>query len=205
MDTWVWIVIAVAAAIVLLGLILRARARRTRSLKETFGPEYDRAVEQAGGTRDAERELRERQKRHEALDIRPLSPEARDRYVRQWQSTQTRFVDDPKGAVAEADQLVQQVMKDRGYPTDDFDRRVDEVSVAHPQLVEKYRTANGIARASERDEASTEDLRHSVRHYRALFAELLEVGGNGVENVDEVTSRDETEAEVDMSNVQRLR
>jgi hypothetical protein len=203
MDTWVWIVIAVAAAIVLLGVVGAARARRTRSLKQTFGPEYDRAVEQAGGTRDAERELRGRQKRHEALDIRPLSPEARDRYVRRWQSTQTRFVDDPKGAVAEADQLVQQVMKDRGYPTDDFDRRVDEVSVAHPQLVEKYRTANGIARASERNEASTEDLRHSVRHYRALFAELLEVGGNGVENVDDVTSRDE--AEVDTSNVQRLR
>jgi hypothetical protein len=205
MDTWVWIVIAVAAAIVLLGVVGAARARRTRSLKQTFGPEYDRAVEQAGGTRDAERELRGRQKRHDALDIRPLSPEARDRYVRRWQSTQTRFVDDPTGAVAEADQLVQQVMKDRGYPTDDFDRRVDEVSVAHPQLVEKYRTANGIARASERNEASTEDLRHSVRHYRALFAELLEVGGNGVENVDDVTSRDEAEAEVDTSNVQRLR
>src|SRR5436305_6561617 len=204
MDTWVWIVIAVAAAIVLLGLILGARARRTRSLKETFGPEYDRAVEQAGGTRDAERELRGRQKRHEALDIRPLSPEARARYVRRWQATQARFVDDPKGAVAEADQLVQQVMKDRGYPTDDFDRRVDEVSVAHPQLVEKYRTANGIARASERNEASTEDLRHSGRHYRALFAELLEVDGNGVENVDDVTSRDEPGA-VDTGNVPRLR
>ena len=95
-------------------------------------------------------------------------------------------------------------MKDRGYPTDDFGRRVDEVSVEHPQLVEKYRTANGIARASERNEASTEDLRHSVRHYRALFAELLEVDGNGVENVDDVTSRDEPEA-VDTGNVQRLR
>src|SRR5438477_3770821 len=203
MNTWVWIVIAVAAAIVLLGLVLATRAKRSRSLKETFGPEYDRTVERAGGKGDAERELRERQKRHEALDIRPLSPEGRDRYVRRWQSTQTRFVDDPKGAVAEADILVQQVMKDRGYPTDDFDRRVDEVSVAHPQLVEKYRTADGIARASERNEASTEDLRHSVRHYRALFAELLEVDDSGVENVDDVTSRDE--AEVDTRNVQRLR
>jgi FtsZ-interacting cell division protein ZipA len=203
MDTWVWIVIAVAVAIVLLGVVWAARTKRTRSLRETFGPEYDRTVEQAGGKRDAERELHERQKRHDALDIRPLSPEARDRYVRRWVSTQTRFVDDPKGAVAEADVLVQQVMKDRGYPTDDFDRRVDEVSVAHPQLVEKYRTANGIARASERNEASTEDLRHSVRHYRALFAELLEVENNGVEDVDDVTSRDE--AEVDTRNVQRLR
>lgn len=204
MATWVWIVIAVVAAIVLLGVVLNAaRARRTRALQERFGGEYDRTVEQAGGRRGAERELREREKRHEELDIRPLSPEARDRYVRRWQSTQTRFVDDPKGAVVEADLLVQQVMKERGYPTDDFDQRVGEISVAHPQVVEKYRTATGIARASERGEASTEDLRQSVRHYRALFAELLEVDGDRIENVDDVSSRDE--AEVDTRNVQRLR
>jgi hypothetical protein len=204
MATWVWIVIAVVAAIVLLGVVLNAaRARRTRALQERFGGEYDRTVEQAGGRRGAERELREREKRHEELDIRPLSPEARDRYVRRWQSTQTRFVDDPKGAVVEADLLVQQVMKERGYPTEDFDQRVGEISVAHPQVVEKYRTATGIARASERGEASTEDLRQSVRHYRALFAELLEVDGDRIENVDDVSSRDE--AEVDTRNVQRLR
>jgi hypothetical protein len=204
MATWVWIVIAVVAAIILLGVVWSAaRTRRTRALRERFGSEYDRTVEQAGGQRDAERELRAREKRHEALDIRPLSPEAHDGYTRRWQSTQTRFVDDPKGAVVEADLLVQQVMKERGYPTDDFERRVDEISVAHPQLVEKYRTATGIARASERNEASTEDLRHSVRHYRALFAELLEVDGDRVENVDDVSSRDE--AEVDTRNVQRLR
>jgi hypothetical protein len=203
MATWVWIVIAVAAAIVVLGIVWSAlRAKRSRSLQEAFGPEYDRTVEAAGGTRAAERELRGRQKQHEQLDIRPLSPEARDRYAQRWRSTQTRFVDDPKGAVAEADTLVQQVMKERGYPTQDFDRRVAEVSVAHPQLVEKYRTANGIARASERNEASTEELRHSVRHYRALFAELLDVDED-VENVDDVTSRDE--ADVEMKNVSRLR
>jgi hypothetical protein len=204
MATWVWIIIAVVAAIVLLGVVWSAtRARRTRALHERFGSEYDRTVEQAGGRRGAERELRAREKRHEALDIRPLSPESRDRYVRRWQSTQTRFVDDPKGAVSEADVLVQEVMKERGYPTEDFDQRIGEISVAHPQLVEKYRTADGIARASERNEASTEDLRQSVRHYRALFAELLEVDGNGVENVDDVSSREE--AEVDTSNVSRLR
>jgi hypothetical protein len=205
MATWVWIVIAVAAAIVLLGILWNAtRARRSRALRERFGREYDRTVEQAGGQRDAERELREREKRHDALDIRPLSPESRDRYARSWQSTQTRFVDDPKGAVVEADLLVQQVMKERGYPTDDFERRVDEISVAHPQVVEKYRTATGIARASERGEASTEDLRHSVRHYRALFAELLEVDRDDVENVDDVGSRDEAEVDT-RRNVQRLR
>ena len=204
MATWVWIIIAVVAAIVLLGIVLNVtRARRTRALRERFGSEYDRSVEQAGGRRDAERELREREKRHDELDIRPLSPESRDRYARQWQSTQTRFVDDPQGAVFEADQLVQQVMKERGYPTEGFEERVGEISVAHPQVVEKYRTATGIARASERGDASTEDLRQSVRHYRALFSELLEVDGDVVENVDDVSSRDEAEAE--RQNVSRLR
>ena len=203
MDTWVWIVIALAA-IVLVGVVWSAtRSRRTRALKDTFGREYDRTVEQAGGKRDAERELRERQKRHEQLDIRPLSAESRDRYVRQWRSTQTRFVDDPKGAVAEADMLVQSVMKERGYPTADFDSRVDEISVEHPDLVEKYRTAHGIAQKSERDEASTEELRHSVRHYRALFAELLEVDDEDVQNVDAATTDDE--GAVDTRNVERLR
>ena len=204
MQTWVWIVIAVVAVIVVLAVVWNAvRAKRSRTLKDTFGREYDRTVEQAGGKREAELELRERQKRHDELDIRPLSPEARDRYVHRWQSTQTRFVDDPKEAVDEADALVQQVMRERGYPTKDFERRVADISVDHPELVEKYRTAHGIAQASERNEASTEDLRHSVRHYRALFAELLEVRDDGVENVDDVTSRDE--AEVDPRNVQRLR
>jgi type VI protein secretion system component VasK len=202
MDTWVWILIAVVAAVVVLTVVWRAlRTRRTQTLKDTFGREYDRTVEQAGGQRDAERELRERQKRHDELELKPLSPEARTRYANQWQDTQIRFVDDPKGAVAEADTLVQEVMNDRGYPVDDFDQRAADISVEHPDLVERYRTAHGIAKASERNEASTEDLRHAVRHYRALFTELLEV--DDVENVDDVSSRDEEE--VRAHNVERLR
>jgi type II secretory pathway pseudopilin PulG len=205
MATWVWIVIAVVAAIVVIGIVWNAaRARRSRALRERFGSEYDRTLEHAGGKGAAERELRAREKRHEELDIRPLAPESRERYARRWQSTQTRFVDDPQGAVAEADVLVQEVMKERGYPTEDFDTRVGEISVAHPQVVEKYRTATGIARASERNQASTEDLRQSVRHYRALFAELLDVDGDHViENVDDVGSRDEQDVETE--NVSRLR
>src|ERR687888_1088408 len=188
MSTWVWIVIAAVAVIVVLGVVWSGmRTRRSRALRDTFGREYDRTVEQAGDRRSAEKELRERQKQHEKLDIRPLSPESRDRYIRRWQSTQSRFVDDPKGAVAEADTLVQEVMQERGYPTDGFERRVDDISVDHPDLVEKYRTAHGIAEASERGEASTEDMRHSVRHYRALFAQLLET--DDVEDVDDVSSR----------------
>ena len=210
MDTWVWIVIAVVAAIVLLAVLWSAtRARRTRSLQDRFGREYDRTIEHAGDKREAERELREREKRHEQLDLRPLAPEQRDRYIEQWEVTQGRFVDDPSGAVAEADRLVQRVMKDRGYPVDDFEQRVADISVEHPDLVEKYRTAHGVAQASERGQASTEDLRHSVRHYRALFVELLDVGDAGeIENVDEVATRDgddEAVAEREADRVQRLR
>jgi hypothetical protein len=176
MDTWVWIVIGVIVAIVVLGVVVSAlRTRRSRSLQDQFGREYDRTVDKAGGRREAERELAERQKRHDELELKPLSQDARERYLQQWQVTQGRFVDDPTGAVSEADDLVQKVMRDRGYPVDDFEQRAADISVEHPELVEKYRTANGIARASERGEASTEDLRHSVRHYRALFVELLEV------------------------------
>jgi hypothetical protein len=197
MDTWVWIAIAAVAAVVVLGVLWSAaRTRRTRSLQDRFGREYDRAVEHAGDRREAERELREREKRHDELDLRPLSPEARDRYVEEWRATQGRFVDDPTGAVADADRLVQRVMRDRGYPVDDFEQRAADISVEHPELVEKYRTAHGIAQASERGEASTEDLRHSVRHYRALFVELLEVQDGG--DVDDEMRRR------DLSNVQRL-
>ena len=211
MNTWVWIVIGVVVAIVVLGVLFSAlRTRRSRSLQDQFGREYDRTVDKAGGRREAERELAERQKRHDELELKPLPPEARERYLQQWQQTQSRFVDDPTGAVSEADDLVNRVMRDRGYPVDDFEQRAADISVEHPELVERYRTANGIARASEQGKASTEDLRHSVRHYRALFVELLDAdadAGDGVENVDDVSSRDaEADDDAHASNrVERLR
>jgi hypothetical protein len=203
MNTWVWIVIGAIVAIVVLGVVFSAlRTRRSRSLQDQFGREYDRTVDKAGGRREAERELAERQKRHDELDLKPLSQDARERYLQQWQVTQGRFVDDPTGAVSEADDLVQRVMRDRGYPVDDFEQRAADISVEHPELVEKYRTANGIARASERGEASTEDLRHSVRHYRALFVELLEADDGD----EDASTRDREGEEVHAhENVERLR
>jgi hypothetical protein len=202
MDTWVWIVIAVVVAIVVLGMLATAlRTRRSRSLQDRFGREYDRTVDKAGGRREAEQELREREKRHDELELRPLSQDVRERYLQQWQVTQGQFVDDPTGAVSKADDLVQRVMRDRGYPVDDFEQRAADISVEHPDLVEKYRTANGIARASERGEASTEDLRHSVRHYRALFVELLEVD----DGEDAFTRDGEVEDVRAHDNVERLR
>jgi FtsZ-interacting cell division protein ZipA len=201
MDTWVWIVIGIVAAIVVLGVLFSAlRTRRSHSLQDQFGREYDRTVDKAGGRREAEQELVERQKRHDELELRPLSADARERYLQQWQATQGRFVDDPTGAVSEADELVQRVMRDRGYPVDDFEQRAADISVEHPELVEKYRTADGIARASERGEASTEDLRHSVRHYRALFVELLDAD----DDAEHASTRDGQVEVRAHDNVERL-
>lgn len=173
MDTWVWIVIAAAVvAVVLLAIWWTAsRKRRTSHLREGFGPEYDRTVDEAGSRRRAESELVEREKRREELDIRPLAPGARDRFADRWSTVQERFVDDPSGALKDAHVLVVEVMRERGYPTDDFEQRAADVSVDHPHVVENYRSAYAI---SERDDADTEEQRQGLVHYRALFDELLE-------------------------------
>jgi hypothetical protein len=177
MDTWVWIVIAIAA-IVVIGLLayVASRERRRKQLREGFGPEYERVVSEAPSQREAEAELVERRKRHEEFDLRPLGEEERRRYVREWDTVQARFVDDPGGAIGEADDLIQQVMRDRGYPVEDFEQRADDLSVEHPQFVEHYRAGHAIARAHARGEASTEELRQGLVHYRSLFENLLETG-----------------------------
>lgn len=175
MDTWVWIVIAVAAAVVLLGIVWSlARARRTKQLKEGFGPEYDRVAADAPTRREAESELRSRQERREQFDIKELPPERRDHYQSRWNDVQANFVDEPDKAIARADSLIQEVMRERGYPVDDFDTRAADLSVDYPEVVDKYRAAHGIRVAQERGKASTEDMRRAVQHYRALFAELVE-------------------------------
>ena len=174
METWVWIIIAVAAVVaIVLGVLGWQQARRRR-LRNTFGPEYQRTVADAPTRREAEAELEERRKRREELDIRPLSREAAERYSHEWEAVQVRFVDDPVGATREADQLVQRVMSDRGYPMDEFDGRAELISVDHPTVVENYRKAHGAYLDYDRGEASTEDLRQAMVNYRALFQELLE-------------------------------
>jgi hypothetical protein len=176
MPVWGWILVAFAVAIFAVAIVIAAKKtsrRNTERLKSRFGPEYQRTVLEAGDEKAAEKELAERERKRDKLDIRPLTPAALDGYVKRWRVVQTAFVDHPSSAVGEADILVTEVMRERGYPVDDFDQRAADISVDHPDLVERYRTADGIARANERGEASTEDLRHSVRHYRALFQELL--------------------------------
>ena len=175
MPSWVWVLIAIAVVAVLAVVVWQALARRrTGRLQQQFGPEYDRTLDTTDSKRDAEAELQAREERRQQLEIRPLSQAARDRYLQSWQSVQARFVDDPGGAVASADSLIQSVMAERGYPVEDFDQRAADVSVDHPQVVENYRHGHRLAQASADGSDSTEDLRQAMRHYRALFDELVE-------------------------------
>jgi hypothetical protein len=175
MDTWVWILIGIGAAVVVLAIIWSlVRARRTKELREGFGPEYDRVAADAPTKREAETELRARRERHEQFDIRDLSPERREEYQARWTDVQASFVDEPDKAIARADSLIQEVMRERGYPVDDFDTRAADLSVDYPDVVENYRAAHGIRTAHERGKSTTEDLRKAMQHYRALFAELVD-------------------------------
>jgi hypothetical protein len=184
MPGWLWIVIVVAALVVLaLGAWLVMERRRREHLRGRFGPEYDRAVSEHGSRRGADAELARREEQHERLDIVPLSPGARERYSESWREVQTGFVDQPAEALSNADRLVTDVMRERGYPMDEFDQRVADLSVDHADVVEHYRAAHSIQLASEGGDASTEDLRQAVVHYRALFEELLETRESEPEEV----------------------
>jgi hypothetical protein len=178
MDLEIWIVLGVAAVVVVgIAVYLVMANRRTERLKEEFGPEYDRMLEEHEDRRVVESELEARRERLEELDIHPLDPASRQRYSSKWKDVQARFVDEPRTAVAQADSLVVMVMRDRGYPIDDFEQRAADISVDHPEIVENYRSAHDVferSRTKGSTEATTEDLRRAFVHYRALFADLLE-------------------------------
>jgi FtsZ-interacting cell division protein ZipA len=175
MDAGPLVAILIVLALLVVLALFAGRRRRSRKLREQFGPEYDRTVADAGDRKEAESRLQERTERRQRLDIVPLDQADRDRYVEAWRQTQARFVDEPAEATREADRLITAVMRQRGYPIDDFEQRAADVSVDHPQVVDDYRAAQAIASANERSEASTEDLRQALVHYRSLFEELLEV------------------------------
>jgi hypothetical protein len=177
LDPKVIVLAAVLIVIVavLVWLYLRNRRRTTAGLRQKFGSEYDRAVLAQGSERKAESKLADREKRVEKLKIRDLEPTEHERYSKQWGAVQARFVESPKGAVTEADDLVSSVMKTRGYPVSDFDQRAADISVDHPRVVENYRSAHEIALRLGKDQASTEDLRTAMIHYRSLFDELVQV------------------------------
>jgi hypothetical protein len=178
MPAWSWVVIAVAVVIVVALAILVARSasrrKRTERMKNHFGPEYDRAVGEAGDPGAAEKELVARERKRQKLDIVALAPESRAKYAEHWRAVQTAFVDNPSRAVGDADRLVTQVMRERGYPVDDFDQRAADISVDHPNVVEHYRAAHVIHLAQEKGDIGTEAQREAFVHYRALFEKLLD-------------------------------
>jgi len=208
-DTTTLIVIVVIAVVVIALLAaMAAKAKRRKELRDRFGPEYDRTVERAGSPRKADKDLRERAAERERLHLRELTDAERDRYRDEWQSLQASFVDRPESALADADRLVSALMRDRGYPVDDFERQADLVSVDHPQVVSHYRAAHAIHDRVGTGQVSTEEQRKAVVHYRALFDELMVPGGDGddvIDMRDEGRGRHEEESELDRVRARDLR
>jgi hypothetical protein len=194
MPVWAWILIGIGAAIVLGAVVVGvALQNRTKRLRARFRPECERLAELRGHRR-AERELTERERRRDELDIRPLSASARQQYVERWQVVQARFVDAPQPAVRDADDLIAQVMRERGYPVEDFEQRAADVSVDHSDVVQDYRKANRLVVSSD---PTTEDLRQAMQHYRVLFDELVEPA------TDEPTAAERAEARTEAEETLR--
>jgi hypothetical protein len=177
MPVWSWFFIAaavlIALTLILLAILSVTGRRKTRRLKEHFGSEYQRVVDESGDQRSAEQELVARERKRQKLDIVALSSAAHQRYVQQWTDIQRSFVDDPSEAVGYADRLVTEVMRERGYPVEDFEQRASDISVDHPETVEHYRAAHTLHLAQEKADIGTEAQRQAFVHYRALFEQLL--------------------------------
>lgn len=178
MPVWETILIVVSGVLVVALLIavisyLISR-RKTERLRQHYGPEYERLVAETGGQKTAEKELIARERKRDKLDVTPLTQSARNDFSTRWSQVQTAFVDNPSAAVGVADRLVTDVMRERGYPIDDFDQRAADISVDHPQIVENYRAAHAVHLSQQRGEVSTEQQREAFVHYRALFEKLLE-------------------------------
>jgi hypothetical protein len=178
------IVIVVVVVLLIVGAAVLLPRMRSRRLHEQFGPEYERTVETAGDRREAEQDLQSRERRRRDLEIRPLDPGARNAYAKSWRGAQEHFVDAPTQAVGEADALVQQVMQERGYPVGDFDQQARDVSVDHAGVVSEYRAAHAISVLNDSGQASTEQLREAMVHYRTLFGELLDGGDSQSDRAD---------------------
>ncbi|MEV4517667.1 hypothetical protein AB0K00_53005 [Dactylosporangium sp. NPDC049525] len=172
-------IVIIVLAIVAIAAVAISRHRRTEALRRRFGPEYERAVGEQHSRRAAERDLQDRERRHAELELKELDPRQRQRYAEQWERMQAHFVEEPEAATREADELVTKVMGERGYPVDDFDTRVQDLSVDHAETIGHYRDAHEINKVNERGQASTEQLRQALMHYRSLFAELLGDTGGG--------------------------
>lgn len=173
-PTLFYVIGAIVLVAIVVGVIVAARRAQSERLRRRFGPEYDRVARARGDRAEAERELARREERVKKFHLEELPSGARDRYAEEWRSVQSRFVDRPKEALTEADSLIANVMRDRGYPMTDFEQRAANLSPDHGGAVDEYRTAHAIALRSERGSAGTEDLRQAMLHYRAIFEELVE-------------------------------
>ena len=178
-------IVLIVAVIVVAAIVwmIYTRRKRTAHLKSTFGPEYDRAVAESSDRRRAEEILDRRQKRVQGYHLRALRPEERERFAEAWRIEQERFVDDPRTAVARADELVSDAMTARGYRIPDLRTRMEDLSVQHPAEVEHFRAAHEIATRDARGQAGTEDLRQAMQHYRAIFETILDQKLNAREEV----------------------
>lgn len=172
-STVVIIVVILVLALVAAAAAMLYQRRRSAQLQERFGPEYKRTVHESDDRRAAEKDLAQREKRRSEFEIKPLTGKSVDDYREEWKHLQGRFVDEPGPAVAQADRLVVRIMRESGYPVDDFDRRADDISVDHPEVVQNYHEAHDIAVAESQGQASTEQLRQAVTSYRRLVDALL--------------------------------
>jgi hypothetical protein len=173
MNTTLIIILVVAAIVVVALIVVAVTTSRRRALRQRFGPEYDRVIADTDSRTAAERELRERERRHAELELKPLSAESRTRYADEWRRVQAQFVDSPEDAVRAGDDLVTRLVGEIGYPTENYDDQLATLSVEHAAVLGHYRDAHDIFLRADRGEASTEQLRQALVHYRALFAELL--------------------------------
>lgn len=173
---WIWIAVGAVVVIAIVMMLSRgARKSRSAALREQYGTEYDHAVRNAGNRKRAEHDLISRAEEVKQYDIRPLSASDRDRFRGEWQRIETRFIERPTTAVAEADELVADIMRVQGYPMGDFEKHAAHLSVKHPRVVEHYRSGHKVLGGAP-GSASTEDLRQALLHYRALFDELIGSG-----------------------------
>jgi hypothetical protein len=172
-NTAVIVLIIVIAVVLIAAAIIVSRRKRSEHLREKFGPEYDRTLREKGDARHAEAVLLDREKRVKKFPLRTLPAADRDHYADEWAGVQRRFVDEPAGAVVQADKLVTRVMEARGYPTGDFEQRAADLSVEYPVFVQNYRAAREITLRHAKGESSTEDLRRAMVYFRSLFDELL--------------------------------
>ena len=174
MSTSAVVTIVVVVIVTVSVIVWLAANQRSKRLRERFGPEYTRTLEETGSKIRAEAKLEKLQKRVEHYQVTPLSSEARARFIAGWNKIQSRFVDDPRGALTKADRLIQEIMSARGYPVADFEQRAADLSVDHPLVVEQYRAGQEISLRHAQGRASTEDMRQAMIHYRTLFAELAD-------------------------------